>query len=107
MLEHGTDAGGRVQALVMRSFRRALAAAMGYAMIDDGAGCGDKTRLVLDMFDELTTENRVLKSMCRAAADEIDQHWESHCDEEGYGPASLMARLTGKVPPDLYPGYDA
>lgn len=44
-----------------------------------------------------------LRSMCRAAAQEIDEHWEAHCDEEGFGPCNLVARLSGKIGPDLYP----
>lgn len=46
-----------------------------------------------------------LRSMCRAAAEEIMEHWEAHCDAEGYGPCNLHARLSGKIGPDLYPGH--
>jgi len=46
-----------------------------------------------------------LRSMCRAAADEIMEHWAAHCDAEGYGPCNLHARLSGKIGPDLYPGH--
>lgn len=28
-----------------------------------------------------------LRSMCRAAAEELMEHWPAHCNEEGYGPA--------------------
>jgi hypothetical protein len=43
-----------------------------------------------------------LKSMCKAAAAEIESRWEHHCDAEGYGPTNLLARLRGDVPPDYY-----
>ena len=46
-----------------------------------------------------------LRSMCRAAADEIMEHWAAHCDDDGYGPCNLHARLAGKIRPDLYPGH--
>jgi hypothetical protein len=46
-----------------------------------------------------------LRTMCRAAAAEIREHWEAHCNEEGYGPCNLLARLAGDIPPDLYPGH--
>jgi len=42
-----------------------------------------------------------LKSMCDAAAAEIEEQWSAHCDGEGYGPANLMYRLKGQSPPDL------
>jgi hypothetical protein len=43
-----------------------------------------------------------LKSMCAAAAAEIEDQWSAHCDGDGYGPANLMYRLKGQSPPDLY-----
>jgi len=45
------------------------------------------------------------KTMCRAAAQEILNHWDAHCNEEGYGPSNLVARLQGKLEPDIYPRY--
>ena len=54
----------------------------------------------------LREENRKLKSMCKAAAAEISEHWGAHCDAEGYGPSNLMSRLEGRIKPDLYPGFD-
>jgi hypothetical protein len=54
----------------------------------------------------LRFEIRKLKSMCKAAADEIDSQWEHHCDKDGYGPVNLMGRLEGKMKADLYPGFD-
>jgi hypothetical protein len=46
-----------------------------------------------------------LRTMCKAAAAEIREHWEAHCDATGYGPCNLVARLAGDIPPDLYPGH--
>ena len=46
-----------------------------------------------------------LKSMCAAAAAEIEEQWEAHCDSEGYGPANLMYRLKGQMPPDIYSAH--
>jgi hypothetical protein len=38
-----------------------------------------------------------LRSIMDAAADEIEEHWEAHCDEDGFGPVNLVRRLrTGK-----------
>jgi len=38
-----------------------------------------------------------LRSVMAAAADEIEQHWDAHCDAEGFGPVNLVRRLrTGK-----------
>jgi len=84
--------------------RGAMRKIMRDAYIDGSNACHNAMR---GNYDALVTENRMLKSMCQAAAAEIEQHWESHCDEDGYGPANLMARLTGEIPPDLYPGYGA
>lgn len=47
----------------------------------------------------------ILDSMCKAAAVEIEEYWESHCDEEGYGPGNLLSRLNGKLPPSIYDAY--
>lgn len=45
-------------------------------------------------------------TMCRVAAKEISDHWEAHCDEEGYGPINLLLRLRGEIAPDIYPAYE-
>jgi len=38
-----------------------------------------------------------LRSIMAAAADEIEEHWEAHCDKDGFGPVNLVRRLrTGK-----------
>ena len=52
----------------------------------------------------LEAENIALRSMCWAAAKQIEEQWEHHCDEEGYGPRNLIARLNGTLAPDLYGG---
>lgn len=36
-----------------------------------------------------------LESICQAAATEIGDHWQAHCDAEGYGPINLLDRLRG------------
>jgi hypothetical protein len=46
-----------------------------------------------------------LRTMCRAAAVEIMEQWEAHCDADGFGPCNLLARLSGKLRPDLYPAH--
>ena len=55
---------------------------------------------------ELEAENRKLRSMCKAAAAEINDQWHWHCDDDGHGPVDLMARLEGELPPDIYPAFD-
>lgn len=42
---------------------------------------------------ELRAEISDLHTTMMAAAVEIQEHWQAHCDEEGYGPANLMNRL--------------
>lgn len=42
---------------------------------------------------ELREEISDLHTTMMAAAVEIQEHWQAHCDEEGYGPANLMHRL--------------
>ena len=46
-----------------------------------------------------------LKTVMIAAAEEIQAHWEAHCDAEGYGPANLMRRLEEGIPSQY--GYTA
>ncbi len=46
------------------------------------------------------------RTMCMAAHEEIKDVWEAHCDpSSGLGPANLMARLSGKISPDIYPTH--
>lgn len=58
----------------------------------------DVTRLL----HKTEKENIKLRSMCIAAAEEIEAHWSSHCDNEGYGPINLVSRLKGVTPPGMY-----
>ena len=46
-----------------------------------------------------------LKTVMVAAAEEIQAHWDAHCDAEGYGPANLMRRLEEGIPSQY--GYTA
>jgi hypothetical protein len=46
-----------------------------------------------------------LHTVMMAAAVEISEHWEAHCDSEGYGPANLVRRLENGFPEQY--GYDA
>lgn len=55
----------------------------------------------LKLFSEITT----LKTVMIAAAEEIHEHWDAHCDAEGYGPANLMRRLEEGIPSEY--GYTA
>ena len=51
----------------------------------------------------LAQENMRLRTVMMAAHQEIVEHWGSHCDEEGYGPQSLVRNL--KEGTGYYPGY--
>jgi hypothetical protein len=51
----------------------------------------------------LAQENLRLRTVMLAAHQEIVEHWESHCDDEGYGPQSLVRHL--KDGTGYYPGY--
>lgn len=53
----------------------------------------------------LRAENDKLKTVMIAAAEEIQAHWNAHCDAEGYGPANLMRRLEEGIPSQY--GYTA
>lgn len=61
--------------------------------------------------ERLTKENDAkariiekLKTVMVAAAEEIQEHWAAHCDDEGYGPSNLMHRLKAGLAAD-YCGY--
>lgn len=54
---------------------------------------------------ELESEIANLHTVMMAAAIEITEHWESHCDEDGCGPANLVRRLENGYPEQY--GYDA
>lgn len=49
----------------------------------------DAQRAIAELREEISN----LHTTMMAAAVEIQEHWQSHCDEEGYGPANLMHRL--------------
>ena len=51
----------------------------------------------------LAQENLRLRTVMLAAHQEIVEHWESHCDDEGYGPQSLVRHL--KDGTGYYPGH--
>jgi hypothetical protein len=51
----------------------------------------------------LAQENLRLRTVMLAAHQEITEHWESHCDDEGYGPQSLVRHL--KEGTGFYPGF--
>jgi hypothetical protein len=53
----------------------------------------------------LKEENENLCTVMIAAAEEIHEFWDAHCDEEGYGPANLMHRLERGIPAEY--GYKA
>lgn len=53
----------------------------------------------------LDEENRNLKTVMVAAAEEISAHWDAHCDSEGYGPVNLLRRLEEGIPSEY--GYTA
>lgn len=55
--------------------------------------------------DELIAEIKNLKTVMMAAAVEITDHWDAHCDDEGYGPVNLVRRLENGYPAQY--GYDA
>jgi len=54
--------------------------------------------------NQLNKETKNLRTVMVAAAEEIQSHWQAHCDEEGYGPANLMHRLEKGIAAS-YPGY--
>lgn len=54
---------------------------------------------------ELEGEIANLHTTMFAAAVEIQEHWDAHCDAEGYGPANLMHRLERGIASQY--GYDA
>lgn len=55
--------------------------------------------------DELKVEIEHLHTVMMAAAVEISEHWDAHCDDEGYGPCNLVRRLENGFPAQY--GYDA
>lgn len=58
-----------------------------------------------DRIAELEKEIGILHTTMFAAAFEIQEHWDAHCDSDGYGPANLMHRLERGIASQY--GYDA
>lgn len=58
-----------------------------------------------DVIARLQEENANLRTVMIAAAEEINEHWEAHCDAEGYGPVNLQRRLEAGMPAEY--GYTA
>jgi len=54
---------------------------------------------------ELRRDNANLRTTMVAAAEEISEHWQAHCDAGGYGPSNLMHRLEAGIPAEY--GYTA
>ena len=48
--------------------------------------------LIADI-ETLTRQRDELLTVMKAAAVEIQEHWDAHCDAEGYGPVNLVHRL--------------
>jgi hypothetical protein len=53
----------------------------------------------------LRAELAKIRTVMIAAAEEISEHWDAHCDAEGYGPVNLMHRLEQGIPSEY--GYTA
>lgn len=78
------------------------------AATDDGAQAlydEDAIHTQAARIAELETEIADLHTTMMAAAVEIHEHWDAHCDAEGYGPANLMHRLERGIASQY--GYDA
>jgi hypothetical protein len=71
----------------------------------DIAGLAAELRRLAARVAELEADNASLKTVMIAAAEEIHDHWEAHCDTKGYGPASLLRRLEEGIPSEY--GYTA
>jgi hypothetical protein len=78
------------------------------AVTDEGARAlydEDAIRTQAARIAELEAEIADLHTTMMAAAVEIHEHWDAHCDAEGYGPANLMHRLERGIASQY--GYDA
>lgn len=60
---------------------------------------------VARLLDKMEKENAKLRSMCIAAAEEIETYWDAHCDDAGCGPINLVDRLKGVTAPYLYDNH--
>jgi len=65
----------------------------------------EKLMAAQERIAELEADNARLKTVMVAAAEEIHEHWDAHCDAEGYGPANLMRRLEEGISSEY--GYTA
>jgi hypothetical protein len=63
-----------------------------------------ETKSPAEAMRSLQNECIELRQVMIAAAEEIHEHWDDHCDEDGYGPANLQRRLEQGVAV-CYPGY--
>lgn len=59
----------------------------------------DKQQARLQDIAEAQKEIERLWSLCEAAADEIEEYIDAHTDDEGAGPANLLAGLRGRTSP--------
>lgn len=75
------------------------------AELEDAGKPTDITDAAALELRRLHEENEKLRSVMVAAAEEIHEHWDAHCDEEGYGPANLMHRLERGIAAEY--GYKA
>jgi len=60
---------------------------------------------VVEQRDALKDDIENLHTVMMAAAVEITEHWDAHCDAEGYGPVNLVRRLENGFPSRY--GYDS
>jgi hypothetical protein len=61
---------------------------------------------ILALIDRLAAAEKEVayqRTTMLAAKQEIDEHWQAHCDADGFGPANLMRRLEAKAV--CYPGH--
>lgn len=54
--------------------------------------------------EHVERENEMLREVLVAGAEELAEHWDAHCDAEGYGPTNLERRMLECLAVS-YPGY--
>ena len=74
-----------------------------YLEADDGLT--ETCNVAAAMLRSQAAEIANLHTVMMAAAVEITEHWDAHCDAEGYGPVNLVRRLENGFPAQY--GYDA
>ncbi len=72
-----------------------------YRLITSGLAFEDLQNAAAEL-RRLHEENKKLKTVMVAAAEEISSRWDAHCDEEGYGPVNLLRRLEEGVAVDYW-----